>query len=231
MKMRWMEKMDIFINRTTNMPWTPIMERLWWPLLQDELNSNMIVEINTPYGKNLPLWRIFFQSRGLWLECLFAIKIIPIISPSVQERIIHWKTIPLKFEIFTSDATPLMNIKEVFAELKAHQGSAIKGSFWKGDQVKYTAFVNEFYYKDKAADWRDFVNVDDRTFAIYTSAKEQQRWKEFYSNPSFRISQRSIKRSIIRIPRKPYLPSAWGIEAINEDKTQSILEVTTSLRI
>lgn len=188
---------------------------------QDELNSNMIVEINTPYGKD-QIYRYDGSSSNLvdydWV--MFVRN---------QDNSDHFAQYPgedytlknysIEVPKYSSDATPLMNIKEVFAELKEHQGSN-KGNFWKGDQVKYTAFINEFYYKDKADDWRDFVNVDDRTFAIYTSAKSSKDGKSSYSNPSFRISQRSIKTIYNTNTTKAELPSAWGIEAINEDKTQ-----------
>ena len=120
--------------------------------------------------------------------------------------------------IHSSDATGLMTIKEVIAELKANVN---KASFWNNGEVVYTAFVDEYYYEGSdqgKSEWKSFTNASDRTFSIYTSPSISYDQKSTYSEPTFRITQRSIK-SFYNTSLSS-LTTAWGVETINEDTNQ-----------
>lgn len=120
--------------------------------------------------------------------------------------------------IHSSDATGLMTIKEVIAELKANVN---KASFWNNGEVVYTAFVDEYYYEGSdqgKSEWKSFTNASDRTFSIYTSPSISYDQKSTYSEPTFRITQRSIK-SFYNTSLSS-LATAWGVETINEDTNQ-----------
>jgi hypothetical protein len=121
---------------------------------------------------------------------------------------------------YSTDASPLMSIVQVIAELKAN---ATNSSFWTNSKVTYTAFVNEYYYEDLA--WRKFVNADDRTFSIYLSTFISSDGKSTYSEPSFRITQRSIQTFYNTELTTETLPTAWGVEAMNEDSSQKLAGV------
>jgi hypothetical protein len=120
--------------------------------------------------------------------------------------------------LHSSDATGLMTIKEVIAELKANVN---KASFWNDGEVVYTAFVDEYYYEGSdqgKSEWKSFTNASDRTFSIYTSPSISYDQKSTYSEPTFRITQRSIK-SFYNTSLSS-LTTAWGVETINEDTNQ-----------
>ena len=114
---------------------------------------------------------------------------------------------------YSTDASPLMTIKQVIEELKDN------ADIWtNGKVVTYTAFVDEYYYEGNP--WREFVNANDRTFSIYSTNRTSPDGKSSYSEPSFRITQRSIKTFYNTGLSTTELPTSWGVEAINEDASQ-----------
>lgn len=124
----------------------------------------------------------------------------------------------------------LCSIKELLQTLREHakpnRGHANDGFWDQNGDVVYTVFVNEFYYENKPkkldsdpdvkANWKEFVNVDNRQMYILCDTKFSADQQSSLTKSSIMVDQRSIK-SIYNLDAED-LKTAWGIESIAEDK-------------
>lgn len=118
------------------------------------------------------------------------------------------------------DQKSLRDIKQLLRDLYTHRNDK---SFWdKNGTVTYTVFINEFYYdkepgKDKVAQWRDFVNCDNRQMHILCDTKYSLDEQSSLTKSNIMINQRSIKTIYNKELPEQVLPTAWGIETKCED--------------
>lgn len=116
----------------------------------------------------------------------------------------------------------LQNVKSVLQDLYNNQSSN-DNTFWdKDEKVTYTVFINEFYYDEKPgttveADWRDFVNCDNRQMHILCDTKYSLDEQSSLTTSNIMINQRSIKTIYNKNLTQSELPTAWGIETKSED--------------
>lgn len=119
------------------------------------------------------------------------------------------------------------DIKSIIAELKKHKDDIKYGQiddyFDKNKEVKFTVFIDEFYYYNKPAkdnlsgtvcSWKEFVNVPNREMHILCNTQFSPDQESSITTSSILISQRSIKT--FYNTRSGNLATAWGIETVNE---------------
>ena len=109
----------------------------------------------------------------------------------------------------------LRDIKQLLRDLYTHRND---NSFWDPDgTVTYTVFINEFYYDKEPgnggnAEWRDFVNCDNRQMHILCDTKYSLDEQSSLTKSNIMINQRSIKTIYNKELPNTTLPTAWGIE-------------------
>lgn len=119
-----------------------------------------------------------------------------------------------------NDQGCLRDIKQLLHDLFTNRN---KNDFWDKDgTVTYTVFINEFYYDTKpgtkeVAEWRDFVNCDNRQMHILCDTKYSLDEQSSLTKSNIMINQRSIKTIYNKNLSNSELPTAWGIETICED--------------
>lgn len=118
-----------------------------------------------------------------------------------------------------SDLSNLMSIKDLLDELNT--GIAETGeSIYSDGKVRYTAYIDEFYYDKKpgttntAASWKDFVNVDNRKLMILANTELSDDKNSSITSAVYVINQKSIKT--IYNKDAGGLSRAWGLESIEE---------------
>ncbi|WP_298549941.1 fimbrial protein [uncultured Parabacteroides sp.] len=120
----------------------------------------------------------------------------------------------------SDDQRCLRDIKQLLRDLYTHRND---NDFWDADgTVTYTVFVNEFYYdkepaSSSTAQWRDFVNCDNRQMHILCDTKYSLDEQSSLTKSNIMINQRSIKTIYNKELSESVLPTAWGIETKCED--------------
>jgi len=116
----------------------------------------------------------------------------------------------------------IMTVRELLEELETGyvKGDAANGSIYMaGDVVRYTAFVQEYYYDTTPdgdpASWKDFVNVPDRKLMILADTETSTDEKSSITSAVYTITQKAIKT--IYNKNADGLDRAWGLESVEED--------------
>ena len=115
----------------------------------------------------------------------------------------------------------LMSIKDLLNELNTGKvGGADDGaSIYSDGIVRYTAYIDEFYYDKEpgtttTASWKDFVNVDNRKLMILANTELSNDENSSITSAVYVINQKSIKT--IYNKDAEGLSRAWGLESIEE---------------
>lgn len=96
--------------------------------------------------------------------------------------------------------------------------------FDAGKIIKFTAFINEFYYDSNPLDgttpttlWKSFVNTKNRTIGLSRDTEKSPDGQSELVSADVEFSQMSIQ-SIYNV-NSPSLESAWGTENIDSPET------------
>ncbi len=129
----------------------------------------------------------------------------------------------------------LMDVNQLVNVLKDQNKKRHKGDpnlFDSSDKLRFTAFVNEFYYETNPISgeletdlWRQFVNAKPRELHILADAKYSEDKESDVITSSFSIIQQSIQ-TIYNI-YSPSLSSIWGTEHLDEMKFEDGSPVRT----
>ncbi|WP_370862612.1 fimbrial protein [Parabacteroides faecis] len=115
------------------------------------------------------------------------------------------------------DGNHFLTIDQVLKQLYNNKKES-SADYWQGYgdnmSVTYTAFIDEYYYKDK--DWKEFVNVDNRKMHILCNTQFSYDKQSDLTTANIMISQRSIK-TVYNKNITGY-STAWGIETVDETK-------------
>lgn len=106
----------------------------------------------------------------------------------------------------------LMTVKELLDDLSNE-------TFENGDVVRYSAYINEYYYDyypgtTTPASWKDFVNVDNRKLMILADTELSDDENSSITSAVYVINQKSIKT--IYNKDADGLSRAWGLESVEE---------------
>lgn len=106
----------------------------------------------------------------------------------------------------------LMTVKELLDDLSNE-------TFENGDVVRYSAYINEYYYDyypgtTTPASWKDFVNVDNRKLMILADTELSDDENSSITSAVYVLSQKSIKT--IYNKDASGLSRAWGLESVEE---------------
>lgn len=117
---------------------------------------------------------------------------------------------PATYNTTTIDG--LLTVKGLLEELNEE-------TFADGDVVRYTAYINEYYYDTNpttgnAASWKEFVNVDDRKLMILADTEVSDDENSSITSAVYVLSQKSIKT--IYNKEAQGLSRAWGLESVEE---------------
>lgn len=132
-------------------------------------------------------------------------------------------------DAYTDKTNGLLTVKELLVKLYECAGKS-NNNLWKNDEIKYTVFIDEYYYQTKpsstaSAEWREFVNADNRQMYILCDTKLSSDKQSSYTKSTIMLNQRSIKSIYNTDLSKTSLPTAWGIETVSElnEKGKSLI--------
>lgn len=190
--------------------------------------SNLSVMVSTPYEKSTSTtgqFRIDKDNGKVIIDNLKDYQWVEFVKnrPSVK-TFANYTSVKKYTDNNTyndpNDQACLRDIKQLLHDLYTHRND---NNFWDKDgTVTYTVFINEFYYDTKpgtkeVAQWRDFVNCDNRQMHILCDTKYSLDEQSSLTKSNIMINQRSIKTIYNKNLSNSQLPTAWGIETICED--------------
>mgnify|MGYP003290816961 CR=1 FL=1 len=187
--------------------------------------ENMTWYVRTPFGRQgIPLKdasgnEIYNDLDYQWVEFMLNDK-----EEGSNEYLNSNKQYP-------SDKSTLMTVIEMLNLVKTEvvlwrQGK--ESLFDKNGEIKFTVFVNEFYYDENPMNpndpdilWKKFVNQPNRLMHILCKNNRSKDGDSSITGSILTIRQRSIQTPFNINPAKTDLTTAWGCETVDEMKNQA----------
>lgn len=187
--------------------------------------ENMTWYVRTPFGregiptKDASGKEIYNDLDYKWVEFM------------INEKVAGTNIYAATNRKYTADKTKMMSVIELIDLVKTEATAWQNGNesmFDENDEIKFTAFVNEFYYDENPMNpndtdilWKKFVNQPNRLMHILCDNQRSKDDDSSMTGSIVTIRQRSIQTPYNISLDKTELNEAWGCETVDETKNSA----------